>query len=253
MSAGSHFSDTHFNGIANKFDENIYGSLKGKLRHRVLTQLIHHRLPKEQTLRILDMGGGTGMMAKVCADLGHHVDLVDAAQDALTLAAQKMGSHPNVTLIQSTLADFPKNKQYDVVICHAMLEWLHEPYEAIPTLKQFVKPLGLLSLSVFNKDAALFSNMSYGNFDYVQKGMKVKNQVRLNPKNPISPKALLSSLKGNSFVIEQKTGIRCFSDYVKRTIDNHEFDTLFKLEMEYASQEPYLWLGRYFHVFAKLQ
>lgn len=246
-------NDIHFNGIANKFHDNIYGSVKGKLRHRILTQLIHHRLSCHNTCRILDMGGGTGMMAKECADMGHNVDLVDASQDVLDIAAKKLNAYSNVNLINHTLTDFPKGTQYDLVMCHAMLEWLHEPFTAIPILKQFLKPSGVLSLSVFNKDAALFGNMTYGNFDYVKKGMKVKNQVRLSPQNPISPRALLSVLEENDFCIEQKTGVRCFSDYVKRPIEDSELDILFQIEMQYAGQEPYLWLGKYFHVFARLQ
>ncbi|MBO1255528.1 methyltransferase domain-containing protein [Alteromonas sp. 5E99-2] len=243
-------SDTHFNGIAGKFDKNIYGTLKGKLRHALLTDLITERLKHSKNLRVLDLGCGTGIMAKECLALGHSVDVVDPSNEILNKAKVLLGSSEKAEFFCSSLQSYSSVEKYDLVICHAVLEWLANPLEQLTHIVSFLKPKGLLSLSAFNKDALRFGSMAYGNFDYVDRDMKAKKQVRLNPQNPIAPRELLSALNALNLNIESKAGIRCFHDYVKRPIDDSEFELLFKLEKQYAGVEPYLWLGKYFHVFA---
>ena len=242
--------DQNFDGIAEKFHRNIYGSYKGKLRHAILTYRLAEKLANSPKLNILDLGGGTGVVTKECLAWGHSVDIVDPSSDVLDIARKELADTEHVRFHQSKLQDYQIDKQYDVVMCHAVLEWLSEPLDQLEMILRHLKPDGLLSLSVFNKDATLFGNMAYGNFEYVQKGMKVKNQVRLNPQNPISPKHLLEALDERGVTVAEMTGIRCFLDYVKRPLDDDDFETLLALEKQYCQQAPYLWLGKYFHVFA---
>ena len=44
-----------------------------------------------------------------------------------------------------------------------------------------------------------------------------------------------------------KAGIRCFHDYLKdKSLQTSHFEQLKRLEIQYAEQHPYLWLGKYF-------
>lgn len=247
--------DQYFDGIAQKFDKNIYGSLKGKLRQRLLVNILEEKLKGVSPISILDLGAGTGVMSEQLINWGHSVDVVEPSYDAIDIAKQRLttktlNAGQTVSFYHASLQDFAAPKQYEFVICHAVLEWLDEPLVNLQYVLQHVAKDGILSLSVFNKDAALFGNMAYGNFDYVQKGMKVRNQVRLNPKNPVTPNALLNELEKNRFEVMQKTGIRCFADYVKRPIEDAEFEQLFDLEVKYSQVEPFSRIGKYFHVLA---
>lgn len=239
--------DQNFDDIANKFELNIYGSSKGRLRHELFMHHLHRTLDlHSQPLTMLDAGGGTGVMTQAMLALGHSVTLTDISADTLALAKQKFGDNPQSTIIQQDILSLPQ-QHYDLVICHAVLEWLQNPLPVIDKLISLVKPGGYLSLSFFNQDAQRFSNIFYGNFDYVEQGMKVKNQVRLSPNNPQKPQLILEHIADTDLNIIHKAGIRCFHDYLKdKNQQLSHYEQIKRLEIQYGDQHPYLWLGKYF-------
>jgi S-adenosylmethionine-dependent methyltransferase len=245
--------DQSFDQFVDKFEKNIYGSTKGRLRHELL---IHHLQPyindADNPLNILDAGGGTGVMTQAMLDLGHKVTLSDMSSEVLVNAKQKLGKHNNLVIQHADILSLSNLKKYDLVICHAVLEWLQDPFEVMAKLVDLIKPGGHISLSFFNYDAQLFGNMLYGNFDYVEQGMKSKNIVRLSPNNPQKPKEVLSHLNAFPVQVLKKAGIRCFHDYLKQIEkQNENYDQLKQLEIQYGSTEPYLWLGKYFLIIAQ--
>ena len=64
--------DVSFDGIANEFESDIYGSTKGAVRLAVLWSVLNDDVPAltDQPMRILDAGGGSGHMAVRLASLG---------------------------------------------------------------------------------------------------------------------------------------------------------------------------------------
>ncbi|MFT6989753.1 MAG: S-adenosylmethionine-dependent methyltransferase [Paraglaciecola sp.] len=245
--------DQSFDKFADKFEKNIYGSTKGRLRHELLIHHLHDCLPLSDTpLDILDAGGGTGVMTQAMLDLGHRVTLSDISLEVLSIAKHKLGNNINLDIQHMDILSLSTQKQYDLVVCHAVLEWLQSPFEVMRKLVGLVKPGGYLSLSFFNHDAQLFGNMLYGNFDYVEQGMTSKNIVRLSPKNPQKPKTILTQLETLPVQVIKKAGIRCFHDYLKQPEkQTSEYEQLKQLEMQYGSTEPYLWLGKYFLIISQ--
>ena len=245
-------TDQYFDGIAKKFAQNIYGTTKGRLRHLLLLEVLTPYLAVTPPFQVADLGGGTGIMSKAIAQYGHHVDLYDASEDILSLAKEFVGDDDNIRVHLASIKDVEELTSCDLVVCHAVFEWLAEPLDTLKEIHQKMRPGTRLSLSFFNKDAALFGNALYGNFDYIAKGMKVKNQVRLNPNNPLSPKAVLASAHELGFIVESISGIRCFHDYMKdNKLTDEQFSHLFELERKYMSKEPYCWLGKYMHFMLK--
>ncbi|MDU0355288.1 methyltransferase [Paraglaciecola aquimarina] len=244
--------DRSFNDIANKFQKNIYGSTKGRLRHELLLHhLAQHTSIAASRLQILDAGGGTGVMAESLLNMQHSLTLTDISQETLDIAADRLGRFDKLSILKSDILSLPQ-KQYDLVICHAVLEWVEKPKAVLEKLASLVKPHGFLSVSFFNRDAQLFGNMCYGNFDYVEQGMQVKNRVRLTPNNPLKPKDVLTEFAALPLSIKLTAGIRCFHDYL-RDLDKQEkyYPQLKSLEIQYGDQEPYLWLGKYFQIIAQ--
>ncbi|WP_371193295.1 methyltransferase domain-containing protein [Glaciecola sp. SC05] len=237
-----------FDGIANKFDKNIYGTTKGRLRHALLTHYLVDCLDAETPLSVLDAGGGTGMMSYEFASRGHRVDILDVSSETLDIAKQRLIDFPETNYICGDIGSV--ERQYDLIICHALLEWLDDPILALDKLIHMLRPEGVLSLSFFNQDAMLFNNAIYGNFDYIAKGMKVRNVVRLNPHNPQSPAKVIAKLEASDHIdIEFKAGIRCFHDYMRdTTMQSTHFDNILMLEKQYGATAPYMWLGKYFYI-----
>ena len=245
--------DQSFNSIANKFEQNIYGSTKGLLRHELLLHYLQNHVElKSQTLQILDAGGGTGMMTLPLLELGHSVTLNDVSEDALLLAKGKLESYSGLTIIQSEIQQLSDTENYDLVICHAVLEWLQQPYTVLDKLVAMLKPGGYLSLSFFNKDAHRFGNLLYGNFDYVKADLKNKNTVRLNPNNALNPRDVIGHLKNLPIDMVHQAGIRCIHDYLKEPdMQHNRYEEVKEMELTYGTKEPYLWLGKYFHIILK--
>ena len=242
-------TDQYFDGIADKFASNIYGTTKGRLRHVLLVETLLPYLQINEPMKVMDLGGGTGIMSKVVANLGHQVTLIDASQDVLELAREYLADEPAVTIRQGTIQSELLIAEQDLLICHAVLEWLANPLAAVSDIHARMRPGTALSLSFFNRDAALFGNAVYGNFDYISRGMRVKNQVRLNPNNPLVPAEVISHAESLGFVVKSVTGIRCFHDYMKeKHLDDGQFEALVALEKQYMNKPPFCWLGKYIHL-----
>lgn len=240
--------DQNFNGVAKKFVKNIYGTTKGKLRHQLLVEALDHSGVLDSAVQAIDIGGGSGIMSSELAKRGLPTTLVDPSDEIIMLAKSEHKEQKLISFENKSLYQIDNLSSYDLIICHAVLEWLSKPLEAVSFLLSNMRKGSVLSLSFFNRDANLFGNAVYGNFEYIEKGMKVKNQVRLNPQNPVYPKDVMECVSANNGSIEQITGIRCFHDYMKKPIDSEEsYTALLNLERQYCRQAPYVWLGKYMH------
>lgn len=242
--------DQSFDNIAAKFEKNIYGTSKGRLRHELLLHYLQTHIDLvSSSLRVLDAGGGTGVMARALADMGHQLSINDISADVLVLAREKFQDDATVSFIHGEIQDLDPAQSYDLVVCHAVLEWLQEPLQAVSALLERVKPGGHLSLSFFNKHAYRFANLLYGNFTHVKADMQGKNRVRLSPNNALFPELVIAYVQGLPVTIVNKAGIRCFHDYLKDPqLRESHYEQLKQAEIDYGCQEPYLWLGKYFHL-----
>lgn len=248
-------SDHNFDHIAQKFVKNIYGTSKGKIREVVIWDELLHCLTllPDRKLRILDAGGGFGFFSQRLAKLGHEVVLCDISQELLKVAARQLEGQyyqHNVSLHHCSIQDLTGAVQgkFDLILNHAVLEWLDDPKLTLQGLLTFLAPNGLLSLMFYNIDAQRFQNLVCGNFEFVAKGMKRKKVVRLTPTNPICEKEVRSWLAEFEMQILQKTGVRILHDYLKdATHCEDKFEQLLMMEQQYNQKEPYASLGRYTH------
>ncbi|AOT07340.1 methyltransferase domain-containing protein [Pseudoalteromonas luteoviolacea] len=253
--------DRHFCDIAGKFKNNIYGTTKGQLREAVLKrdldELVHCYFTNKP-LNILDVGGGQGQLALYLAECGHQVTLLDVSASMLEFAqgrAESSGLSESMTFIHAQLQDIPSLAlgQFDLVLCHAVLEWVVEQQHALAILKSCLAPQGVLSLMYFNKAAQRLANMVYGNFDYVSNGLEVKQKVGLSPNQPLESEDVEDWLNALSLRTMRKTGVRCFHDYLRELHKaQDQFEQLLSLELKYNRSEPYASIGRYTHLLLQM-
>ncbi|MBQ4813003.1 methyltransferase [Pseudoalteromonas luteoviolacea] len=249
--------DRNFSDIAGKFKNNIYGTTKGKIREAVLQRDLDEALatikPK-RALRVLDVGGGQGQLALYLALQGHLVTLIDVSEEMLGLARERAVNadvSQSMVFIHAPLQAIPELDlgQFDLVLCHAVLEWVVDQQSALSILRSSLAPEGILSLMYFNKSAQRLANMVYGNFDYVANGLKVKQKVGLSPNQPLESHLVDKWLQELDLNQISKTGVRCFHDYL-RELDKAEsqFNALLDMELKYNRTEPYASIGRYTHL-----
>lgn len=250
--------DRNFDDIADKFARNIYGTTKGAIRQAVLWQdmtTLLARLP-QRPLRVLDAGGGEGLMACQLAALGHQVLLCDLSGEMIQraqLAAEAKGVSQNMQFIQSSAQDIGQHLEQpvDLVLFHAVLEWVEQPQQVLQILVDCLTPGGALSLMFYNYNGLLMRNVVLGNFGYIDAGMPKRKKRSLSPNHPLDPQQVYRWIEDLGMQIGGKTGIRVFHDYMQNKQQQiQNFDDILALELRYCRQEPFVSLGRYIHLMA---
>ena len=261
--------DRNFDDLADRFARKVYGGLKGDIRLAVIWRDLQALVPEitgSKKLRILDIGGGLGQIAVRLAALGHSVDYNDLSKEML-LKAQQLATEHGVAdkmgwyhcayqelqqqLLQESSQQLPQQKgQYDLVLCHALAEWLADPASLVPTLKTFVADKGHLSLTFYNRHSLVYRNLIRGNFRVLESDFEA-DANSLTPTQPLDPQAMIEKVNASGLKLLNSSGIRVFTDYVTTMRGGHtDSQSVIDKELEYSQLEPYKWLGRYIHLIA---
>lgn len=251
--------DRNFDDIAEKFSKNIYGTTKGRIRQAILWQELDSLLKTLPSgpLSVLDAGGGEGQTGCGIAARGHRVLLCDLSAEMLSRArqlAEEKGVSSNMQFEQISAQQVGEHLDtpVDLVLFHAVLEWVAEPQQVLRALYDALKPGGVLSLMFYNINGLLMQTMVLGNFGYLQAGLNKRKRKTLSPDYPRDPQQVYGWLQECGFTVENKTGIRVFHDYLRdKSKQSERFDEVLALEKQYCHQEPFLSLGRYIHVTAR--
>ncbi len=251
--------DCNFDSIAEKFSRNIYGTTKGAIRQAILWQDISALLTKlpERPLYILDAGGGEGQLSCQLAALGHHVllcDISDKMLEKAKLLAQHKGVSHNMQFIQSPVQEVAAHikQPVELILFHAVLEWVVNPQQVLEKLHAILKPQGVLSLMFFNATGLVMRNMVLGNFRMCAAEHQQRRPGSLTPYHPLDPDSVYTWLSAMDMRILGKSGVRVFHDYLQnRQQQTDDFAELVALEQRYCRQEPFISLGRYIHVMAQ--
>lgn len=249
-------ADRHFDQMGAHFARKIYSGLKGGVRLAVLKRDLGEWLPSvcepDQSLRVLDVGAGLGHMSEWALLQGHRVTVTDPSAEMLDGARERLApldcAYPP-TYLQTPLQTLPdRGETYDLVICHAVLEWLEDPLGAIAMLRQLCAPGGRLSLAFYNRDALVYKNLIKGQLRKLAKNQLAGSKRSLTPQQPLDPSLMAAWVVQSGFTCEGKSGIRVFYDYMPS-----EFQALLQpeevieQELHYSRHPTYRDLGRYLH------
>lgn len=260
INEGTVTGDRNFDDIAHKFAKNIYGSGKGEIRQAVVWQDIEcilARLRTDPSLVVLDAGGGLAQLSQRIAQRGHDVILCDISSQMLALAKkdiEEAGLLSHYRFVHSPVQEITKyiDKPIDLVIFHAVMEWLADPKEALDVLLSQVKPGGMASVMFYNQNGLLFKNLICGNLTHVEEGMPHKKRFKLQPQNGLQPEVVYEWIEAAGFQILGKSGVRTFHDYMRDVrMGEYTFEQLLAMEQKLCRQEPFISLGRYIHVWAQ--
>lgn len=247
--------DKNFDKLAKKFAKNIYGTPKGEIRSQILWRDLCNHIPDlhQKKMRILDAGGGFGFFSQKLAALGHEVVLCDISTEMLSLAQEQISQAQtplNISLVHSAIQDLTQDKygEFDLILCHAVAEWLTDAKTTLSCLLPLLNANGLFSLMFYNKEAMRFHALISGNFDYVQADFNIKKKVRLTPTHPLCIETVSQWYKEWQLELICQSGVRVIHDYLKKSLPNDfDYEQLMQMELAYSQQEPYRSLGRYVH------
>lgn len=252
--------DRNFDDLAQKFAKSIYGTAKGEIRQSVVWQDLEQILTvldTRQSLQILDAGGGLGQLSQKLAALGHQVTLCDLSGEMLKLAEQDIANHgllAQYRLIHSPVQAVGEHLDHpvDLILFHAVMEWLADPKAALDYLMQQVRPGGVVSVMFYNYNGLLFKNLICGNLTHIEQGMPHRKRFKLQPQQALVPEDVYQWLTDAGLTILGKTGVRTFHDYMQtHMVGDYSLEQVIEMEQKLCRQEPYLSLGRYIHVYAQ--
>jgi len=241
--------DRHFDALAARFAEKIYDGAKGAIRLAVLQADLGEALP-ERPLRVLDVGAGLGHMSLWLAQRGHQVTLAEPAEPMLDGARERFAEAGcQATFIQAPWQALPEqlDGRFDLVICHAVLEWLAEPHAILPALHALTAPEGWLSLAFYNRDALIYRNLLKGHFRKLRRNRFAGEGQSLTPQRPLDPRELAAQL-GTHWRVQAQSGIRVFHDYMPSEFQARaELADLLEMELAHRRHPAFAGLGRYLH------
>lgn len=241
--------DQHFDDLAIRFAEKIYGSNKGAIRLAVLQADLMEVLP-QRPLRVLDIGAGLGHMALWLAEQGHQVTLVEPAIAMLETAQQRFAdARCPAIFIHSDWQGFVQQQPapYDLVLCHAVLEWLAEHDTVLNAMHSLTRTDGWLSLAFYNKDGLILQNLVKGNLRKLSQQRFTGDAGGLTPQQPLDPRQLAQQLEP-LWQIQQRSGIRVFQDYMSpKARQKIAAQELIDTELSYRRHPALSGLGRYLH------
>lgn len=248
--------DRNFDSLIERFEQKVYDTAKGDWRLKLLKEDLQFLYDEPKPLTVWDAGCGFGQMSLWLASQGHQLTLCDLSQKMLARAQfEFQQANLKATFFQEAAqALAPKLPLFDVVMFHAVLEWLAEPLTSLETVAKQVKPGGYLSVLFYNRNAMILLNALKG-------GWRLKNILDdyylgkgfgLTPPNPQYPHEVLTQLAGLGFSITAHTGVRVFHDYLSaEALSSSDTTELFALEYRHCRMPAFRDMGRYVHILAK--
>ena len=259
-------TDRSFDAIADHFEKKVYGGLKGDIRLAVLRRDIFEysaQMSKSlgRPLHILDVGAGLAQIAIELAAQGHTLVINDISANMLEkskASAAQIDEDLNITWYVCPYQELPEklgtenSEKFDLIMCHALLEWLAEPAAVMDFFDQQLTDKGALSLCFYNPVSFDYRNLIMGNFNLLDNTeYKADNKKSLTPNHPVAKEKVESWLTAHHYQTIRTSGLRVFHDYAPLKRGGHnDPDAVIRMELRYSQLEPYKWLGRYLHILA---
>ncbi len=217
----------------------------------------------DASLRVLDVGGGSGQFAVPLAELGHQVTVVDASPDALAALerrAAERGVAARITGVQGdadTVLQVVGAFSQDLVLCHSLLEVVDEPAAALDPIAQTMRPGGCASVLVANRNAVVLSRALGGHLADAVRAMHDPagrwgdGDAALRRYDLPEATALLAAA---GLVIEAVHGVRVVADLVPGVLADAEtggLKALLELELAAAGRSPFRDIATQLHLLAR--
>jgi len=236
---------------------------EGRLRLDLTFANLQDFLPRAtQSLLALDIGCGTGAIALRLAKLGLHVTLLDASVPMLDFAkraAEEAGITKSIALMHgdaSQLANLFDPESFDVILCHNILEYVHDPCAVLRSAARVLRdPSSVISLLVRNQAGeVLKAAMQDGDLDATEHNLTATwghESLYGGPVRLFTPQGLQAMLLESALAVIAERGVRVISDYLPpRVSRNDEYEQILGLERKLATRPEFAAVARYTHCLA---
>jgi S-adenosylmethionine-dependent methyltransferase len=231
-------------------------------RTAVVWAVLRRELARHEgrSLRVIDVGGGTGGFAVPLAEAGHRVTVVDASPDALAALARRAaeaGVPDRITGVQGdadTIADLARPGGVDLVLCHAVLEVVDDPAGAVRAVADALGPGGAASVLVANRAAAVLGRAMAGHLDAAT-ALLEDRAGRAGPRDTLKRRydvqGATELLSAAGLSVVEVHGVRVLADLVPAAVADADPDALLELELAAAPRSPYRDIATQLHLLAR--
>jgi S-adenosylmethionine-dependent methyltransferase len=219
-------------------------------------------------LRVLDVGGGSGMFAVPLAQLGHDVTVVDPSADALATLhrrADTVGVGMRVRGLQGdgdrmhavldgagAAGGAGPGDQFDLVLCHSVLEVVDDPVSTLREIAGVLRPGGQLSIATVNRAGAVLARAVSGHPKEARALLADQDPApgRARPvRRRFSPPELLDLVSGAGLVPGEWRGVSVVADLLGAS-SGADPAAIRDLELALAGSSPYRDVATGLHVLA---
>jgi SAM-dependent methyltransferase len=256
-------SDDAWAGLADKFADEAYASVKGYVRTYVMHQQLLEHVPPAPAA-VLDVGGGAGHQSFPLAQAGYDVTVLDPSPAMLDKARLRLARLPaqaqrRVTLVQADGQDAVeavKGRRFDAVLCHGVLGYLEQPEPLVSQLCRCAAVGGVVSIMTGNANAAAVRPALERRWDDALVAFDARTEIGvLGVQGRADTVDELSELLRRGGVQPVRWyGVWLFVDWLEFSgaqLDPHDFEQVTKtaaVELEASRRDPYRQLSRVFHL-----
>jgi SAM-dependent methyltransferase len=214
-------------------------------------------------LRVLDVGGGSGMFAVPLARLGHVVTVVDPSADALATLRRRAdtagvgdrvhGIQGDGDLLHEVLpAPVNPGAVYDLALCHYVLEVVDDPDVTLREIARALRPGGQVSVATANRAGAVLARAVSGHPVEALALLEDRDPApgRARPaRRRFTPEALLALVAGADLVPGRWRGVSVVADLLEST-SGADPQAVRALEVALAGVSPFRDVATGLHVLA---
>ncbi len=255
--------DDTWAGLADKFADDAYASVKGYVRTHVMHQQLLEHLP-EPPVPVLDIGGGAGHQSFPLAQAGYPVTLLDPSPAMLDKAQQRLERLPveaqrRVTLVQAdgeNAVEAVEGRRFAAVLCHGVLGYLEHPEPLVNQLCQCAAAGGVVSIMTGNAKTMAVRPALEQRWDDALAAFDARTEIGVLgvPGRADTVEELSELMQSQGVEPLRWYGVWLFVDWLEfggaelDPSDTKQVTATAAVELEASRRDPYRQLSRVFHL-----
>jgi S-adenosylmethionine-dependent methyltransferase len=259
-------SDDTWAGLADKFADDAYASVKGYVRTYVMHQQLLEHLP-EPPVPVLDVGGGAGHQSFPLARVGYDVTLLDPSPAMLDKAQQRLQRLPSearrrVTLLQAAgehAVEAVEGRRFGAVLCHGVLGYLEDPEPLVAQLCHCAAEGGVVSIMTGNAKASAVRPAMERRWDDALAAFDARTEIGVLgvPGRADTVEELSELIQSQGVEPLRWYGVWLFVDWLEFSgavldpADSEQVAATAAVELEASRRDPYRQLSRVFHLLGR--
>jgi S-adenosylmethionine-dependent methyltransferase len=256
-------ADDIWAGLADRFADEAYASVKGQVRTYVMHRQLLEHLPAPPA-QLLDVGGGAGHQSFPLAQAGYDVTLLDPSQAMLDKAHERLGrlseeARRRVSFVRADgehADEAVRGRRFAAVLCHGVLGYLERPEPLIEQLCRCAADGGLVSVMTGNANAMAVRPAMEQRWDDALAAFDSRREVGVLgvPGRADTVEELGEQLRGHGVEPVRWYGVWLFVDWLEfggtrlDPGDAQQVAATAAVEFEAARRDPYRGLSRVFHL-----